>query len=236
MRVRLQIPLIIIALAVLLLGASRYSSRPRYSECLAGETFLSDLSGTRSEDKTLLPDLWFGEERLLCDTETGTYYYSLIEGDETAFDPAVRLSGSKKAEVAFSELITEESIKTNHAIPFVVYTEASFCRLQLCCTTLPLIQIDCSTEPEKGRLYSMKLTLFDNREGAFNRSLVSDGTIHVRGNATSDYPKTGYRLSLTTLSPGKNTRNNPLSLLGMRQDDDWILYAAYNDQEKKYQF
>ncbi|MBR2274545.1 MAG: CotH kinase family protein, partial [Lachnospiraceae bacterium] len=232
MRVRLQIPLIIIALAVLLLGASRYSLRPRYSECLTDEAFFFDLPDTRSEDKTLLPDLWFGEERLLCDTETGTYYYSLIEGDETAFDPAVRLSGGTRAEVAFSELITEESIKTNHAIPFVVYTEDSFCRLQLCCTTLPLITLSCDTDIEQDVTYNIAFSLFDNRKEAIQRVISSEATIHTRGVTTSAFPKYGLKISLKAKSLGGNLRSNPLSLLGMRQDDDWTLYAGYNDPEK----
>jgi hypothetical protein len=46
------------------------------------------------------------------------------------------------------------------------------------------------------------------------------------------YPKKSYRLSLIQDSVGNNERNNDISLLGMRQDDDWILYPAYNDQEK----
>lgn len=56
--------------------------------------------------------------------------------------------------------------------------------------------------------------------------------MHVRGAITSLFPKKGYKLSLEMESLGNNTRPNHVSLLGMRQDDDWILYAAYNDQEK----
>ena len=44
--------------------------------------------------------------------------------------------------------------------------------------------------------------------------------------------KKGYAVSLTQESVGGHLRDNDISLLGMRQDDDWVLYAAYNDQEK----
>jgi hypothetical protein len=60
------------------------------------------------------------------------------------------------------------------------------------------------------------------------RSITSKGTIHLRGDSSLVYPKSGYRLSLTY----DDNKNNNVSLLGMREDDDWILYQAYNDQEK----
>ena len=78
----------------------------------------------------------------------------------------------------------------------------------------------------------MKITLFDNRQDAVKRVTYSDGMIHVRGGTTKRYPKLGYKISLTQKSLGENTRKNHISLLGMRKDDDWVLYSAYNDQEK----
>ena len=43
---------------------------------------------------------------------------------------------------------------------------------------------------------------------------------HIRGNTTRQYEKSNYKLTLTT---------EKVSLLGMRQDDDWILHALYDD-------
>ena len=40
-----------------------------------------------------------------------------------------------------------------------------------------------------------------------------------------------YKISLKQVSLGGNIRNNHVSL-GMEQDDDWILCAAYNDPER----
>ena len=232
MRFRLQVPLFFISLAFFLLGASRYFLRPRYSECLVDSAFLAGLADTRSEDKTLLPDLWFGEEKLFCDEKTGTYYYSLIEGDKNAFDPVVGLSKSGKVDVGFTEQITDESLKSNHAIPFVIYTNESFCRCQLSCTTLPLITIACDSDINKETTYDMYFSLFDNRKDALQRVTNSEGTIHTRGVTSSAFPKYGLKISLKMKSLGGNLRSNPQSLLGMRQDDDWILYAGYNDPEK----
>ena len=43
--------------------------------------------------------------------------------------------------------------------------------------------------------------------------------IRLRGNFSRTLPKKPYRLELETDAP----------LLGMPADDDWVLYAAYND-------
>ena len=93
------------------------------------------------------------------------------------------------------------------------------------------MNIECPEEiPDES--VPMKITLYDNRIDAVGRLLCAEGEIHVRGATASAYPKKGFRFSLKTESPGDNVRPNHLSLLGMRQDDDWLLYAAYNDQEK----
>lgn len=68
----------------------------------------------------------------------------------------------------------------------------------------------------------MEMTLFDNRADTRVRSWESAGTISRRGRTTRSYEKTGYKVELS----------KKLSLLGMRRDDDWVLYAGYNDQEK----
>ena len=64
------------------------------------------------------------------------------------------------------------------------------------------------------------------------RVIKTQGTIHVRGATTAYFPKKGFRISLITESLAHNKRHNDLSILGMRQDEDWILYAGYNDPEK----
>lgn len=78
----------------------------------------------------------------------------------------------------------------------------------------------------------MSMYVFDNRAQATQKVTNSLGTIRYRGTSTFEYPKKSYKIELSTHSQGNHSRNNNVSLLGMRQDNDWILYPAYNDQEK----
>jgi hypothetical protein len=46
------------------------------------------------------------------------------------------------------------------------------------------------------------------------------------------YPKQAYKIELTKFDKSGNTVNNDMSLLNMRKDNDWILYAMYSDETK----
>jgi len=49
-----------------------------------------------------------------------------------------------------------------------------------------------------------------------------EGSIKLRGATASKYPKKSYRIELSTQK----------ALLGLREDDDWILFALYNDHQR----
>lgn len=205
----------------------------RYSECIVNEEQYEKIIAERDEVPALLSGVVFDEETLMFDSTDGTFYYSLVEGNPGAYDPGVMVkSDITDVKVAFLEnSITEEGIKNNQTIPFLAYTDASYTEYALKCTTLPLMNIECGVEIGDSPI-PMSITLFDNRLNTVSRTTASEGTIHVRGNTTTVFPKKGYRFSLTKESVGNNVRPNQISLLGMRQDEDWLLYGAYNDQEK----
>ena len=204
-----------------------------YFDCIISKEQAEDVISEREEVAYLIDDLFFGEEKLFYDDSDKTFYYSLIEEDTDAYNPCIRAKGDAEyLQLAFLEnKISEEGIKNNETISFLAYTDKTYCQYHLKCTTLPLMNIECPEEiPEE--LIPMEMTLFDNREGSVRRLVHSEGKIRLRGATAKAYPKKGFRFSLTTESLGGNVRANHTSLLGMRQDDDWLLYGAYNDQEK----
>ena len=213
----------------------------RYTECIVRQEEFEEIMAGRSEAAGLIDALIFDEEVLFFDGVSGTFYYSLVEGNENACDPKVELIGREgNLKLAFlSDGITSEMIGNNQAAVFLAYTDEEYSIYYLRCTTLPMMHIVCEGIPTADEIgvddppRPMNMTIFDNRKGAVNRMTVSDGEINVRGASSKYYyPKKGYKLSLTQESVGDHLRANDLSLLGMRQDNDWILYGAYNDQEK----
>ena len=205
----------------------------KYSECVISREQADDLIAEREEAVCLIENLVFGEETLFYDDSDETFYYSLVEGDTDGYDPIIKIKSElKDLKLAFLEdEITVKGIKNNETISFLAYTSEVYCTYHLKCTTLPLMNVECQEEIPDDSV-PMEVTLFDNSASAVGRLVCSGGEIHLRGATARAYPKKGFRFSLRTESVGGSVRPNHISLLGMRQDDDWLLYAAYNDQEK----
>ena len=60
-----------------------------------------------------------------------------------------------------------------------------------------------------------------------NRTYDMHAGIEIRGGTSQNYPKVSYDIELWEDDNGLNSRKE--SLLGLRNDDDWILDAMYND-------
>ncbi len=183
--------------------------------------------------ENLINELYFNEEKLFFDKAQNTFYYSIIENSNIADNPYIeKKTANASVALAFlNEKITKENIKENHTFKIIAYDNDFYSEYKLKCTTLPIMNIDCDSEIERDNVI-MYMTLFDNRKDACQRFITSKGNIHLRGGSTLIHPKKPFRISFIKNSLGNNKRNNKVSLLGMRQDDDWILYPAYDDHEK----
>ncbi len=200
------------------------------------------LKAARSPGRLEPRSLAFNSYALFYARADRTYFYSIIEQDKTGFDPGVAmLSADARHAVAFLRSpISPESIRENRAHRFLVYSDAEYTEYVLFVTTLPLVSID-TRHPEvlgdsfiTDKKSAAHMTLFDNGPeiSHVQRVLESDLDIRIRGATTRKNPQKSYRVFLTQLSLGRNKRINPLSLLGMRRDEDWILYAPYTEPDK----
>lgn len=184
------------------------------------------LIGERKEtQRDFIREISFDGQTLVRDKNTDTWYYSINEESIHAYNPIVELKlYDNRARLAVREnQITNVLIEKNETIELIVYTENVYKQYYLKVTLLPIMEIRCVREaPELD--VPMTMRLYDNRANVVHRVRASEGRMHIRGGTSINYPKKGYKLSLE--NPKK------LSLLGMRSDDDWILYAAYNDQER----
>lgn len=205
-----------------------------YMQCMIEESEFEEIIASREEKGSILDGISFNGVDLFYDKVRGLFYYSLIEGNSQALNPCVKAVSAdwENLQIAFlGSKLSREMVEENQTVEILVYTKEYYCRRYLVCTTLPLMNISSAGEIGDEDV-PMELTLYDNSKGAANRVINSSGFIQIRGGYSRNYPKLGYRIRLTTESPGANSRPNQIALLGMRQDDDWLLYAGYNDQEK----
>ncbi|MBO5146868.1 MAG: CotH kinase family protein [Lachnospiraceae bacterium] len=231
---RTGIVLLLISVAAAVYFICFLGKPTRLSEMSIDDKQLQEIISNRNlSDENMIDRLLFDEQKLLFDEEANTFYYSLVEGSSSAYNPYVKKYSTCK-DISLAVLnaqITPADVKADKTYQLIAYNVSSYRIYNLKCTTLPLMNIECGGEIGDDDA-AMHMTLFDNRKGAAQRFTESDGDIHIRGGSTRTYPKKGYKLSLTKTSLADHVRLNKVSLLGMRQDDDWILYAAYNDQEK----
>jgi len=96
-------------------------------------------------------------------------------------------------------------------------------------TSLPVIQIYYRQEiPDEPKIHC-DFVLSDN-SGEEGNSLISTAGIELRGRSAMNRPKKSYGIELWNDDSGNDTRNE--CLLGMRNDDDWILDAMYIDKAR----
>ncbi len=238
-----KILLLTISLLVLIVG---FSIKPanRMKNLILDEASFAKLSQTRTpSDEDMFEQIFFDDLPLIIDSQENRAYftYSSNSDQPLQFNPLITFKSDEKPQIAFLEKeLSWESIAKNEMTPFIVYTANEYQHFALVITTLPLVEIRLNDPPENPnrpiRGYDVygSITVLDNQntKSILNRVFQSDIVCHMRGASSQDYPQNSYRLSLKYDSLGVNERANQKSLLGMDWDDDWILYAPYNDPEK----
>ena len=237
-----------ISLILLVFLAGRNARLPRLSELTLSAQAYEDLKQGRVEDDSLMPEtIRFDGCELFYDADNARWFWSLNEDGDA--DVSVEVRGAKAAFRAFE--LTAASVRAAQEIPFLLYTDSAYREFTLTVTTLPLLRIEEREEPRvefgvqtptppsyavvhrfgetntpgefrKRTDQPMTLTLWDNRAEASQKIVQRNGSIRLRGYGSSILDKVGYRITLGTEA----------NLLGLRTDNDWILYTPYNDQDK----
>ncbi len=229
----LYLGFLLFSVGLLFLLTFRGQDPYHYTYFLRNGAELAEIRGNRKQtDRDLINRLTFNQCPLFFDELSSAWFYS-VDPNEPDIDPSVGFSaGENDLRIAFSEKIVP-----GRSIPFTAYTGSEYKDYLLTVTTLPLIEIDSEvTDYPTGidiqQSYPMHFTLFDNRPEALYPYVRSEGTIHIRGDISRFFLKKNFRIQLTEQGVGKEVKENQIPLLGLRKDGDWVLYSAYNDQEK----
>ncbi len=165
--------------------------------------------------------------------DAGSTFYVPIDMEEEQWEKLEFVSGQPEYSVLFAEDISDHNKKSviaqGKAFQMLVYDDQSWAEYYVVFTGLPVIDLATNegflTEEITGTavFYDTDFSMYGVQQSDYNG--------HIRGNTSRMFPKKGYKLNLTKENDGE-TEKNKLSLFGMRKDDDWILYAIYNDASK----
>lgn len=190
------------------------------------------------EGRTENPQLGFScllcnDMRVPFDDERKTFYISLDMEDEK-WESLSFFSGQPEYSILFSEDLMQydkkQLIAEGKKIPLLVYNDTEYASYFVTFSGLPMIDLTTDVgmwqENMEGTavFYGTDFTTNGVKESAYNA--------HIRGNTSRMYPKKGYKINLVKNTASGTTVNNKQALFGMREDDDWILYAMYNDESK----
>ena len=185
------------------------------------------------------PDIYFDDFSITYDTLSNTYFYSIIEDSPSRHNPLVRTVSTRfnRYDVAIlGDILNDSSIKNNEQAKILLYTDDSYKLYSIAATTLPIVTINMNEQisdrdnPIGDLDEPATFTLFDNRSdvSSSDRHITSHTYARLRGASSRRFTKNQFRLNLREISIAGTESNNHLSLLGMREDDDWILYSPYN--------
>lgn len=172
--------------------------------------------------------------RVPFDEETNTFFVPL-DMEEEAWEKLEFTSGQPEYQVLFSEDVTsrekQEVIASGVAFSLMVFDEQHWGAYSVVFTGLPII--DLSTN--EGFYAEEEITgsaVFYDTDFSLHGTQQSEYAGHIRGNTSRMFPKKGYKINLITADKNGEIQKNKLSLFDLRKDDDWILYAMYNDESK----
>ena len=197
----------------------------KYNKYFISESKWKAIQESRIENKNLvLEEIKFNDYKLIIDEKNNTIYYSLINDSQNKYNPNVSYSiNSKIANLAIlSDEITDEKVKSNYQFKIMIYNEKEYHIYNLKCTDLPILNISYNSNEEiNQKNIQMEMYLFDNLTNIPNKITISSGKVKMNEN--------NYIFSLHMLTPGKNRRDNKISILNMKPNSEYVLTPITNE-------
>ena len=196
----------------------------KYNKLFVSESKWNTIKESRIENKNLiLEEIKFNGYKLIINEKNNILYYSLVNDSNNKYNPNVTYStNNKKVKlVILPDEITDEKVKSNYQFKIMIYDEKEYHIYNLKCTDLPILNISYNKDEEiKQKNIPMEFYLFDNLSNIPNKITISSGKIKMN--------EDNYIFSLHMLTPGKNKRDNKISILNMRPNSEYLLTPITN--------
>ena len=196
----------------------------RFNNLSVSESKWDSIKKSRTENNNLvLEDIRFNDYKLIIDEKSNTLYYSLINDSSNKYNPKVEYDSNNNVKLAvLADEITDEKVKSNHQFKIMIYNEKEYHIYNLKCTDLPILNISYNQNDETNKnSVPMEIYLFDNLSNIPNKITISRGKLKINDD--------NYTFSLHMLTPGKNKRDNKLSILNMKPNSEYVLSKVNQD-------
>ena len=186
-------------------------------------------------EEDILTEVIFAGEILPWSRESGTFYLP-VDMDEAEWEAGKLSAGDPGVEIYLLENPLEDekqaAIKEGKKYPLLAVKGNVYREYAIVFSGLPILSIETEEEIRYEEVYgSMRFFQSDSKEDWVMESLMS---AHIRGGSSRLNPKKAYKMTLYKQNQtGVGAlRENQVSLLDMREDDEWLLYAIYSEDTK----
>ncbi len=195
------------------------------------------------QSETMEFDLKFAGEALAYDSSGKTFFLP-VSMDDTEWETGVFegrlktedvLPGDEVVEILFTEDFTKQDkltlLSQNKAIPFYAVSKSGYEKCYLKLTGLPVIAFHGTEQVSDDGLVLFEMALYDTEHTSdwVTRCLT---TSTLRGNTSLTYEKKSLRLKLKEPRDEGGYKKTDKNILGIRDDDDWILNSLYADNSR----
>ncbi len=209
---------------------------PTMEDCYLDPKARQKVLDSRTEaNEELLTKFYFNGEELPCDRESKTFYLP-VNMEVEQWEEGSFSSGQRGISVYLLdnplEDVKKTSVKEGKSYRLLAVKDQVYQEYAIVFTGLPVLSIETDQEIRYEEVYgSMRFLLADRKTDWSFESLMSG---HIRGGSSRLNPKKAYKMTLYKKNQvgSGDLRENQVSLLGMRKDDEWILYAIYSEDTK----
>lgn len=177
--------------------------------------------------------LCFAGEKLPYDDGSKTFFLPLSASDSLWESGEIRAENGET--VLFLEDFGKEDKQTlmaeNHAIPFLAAKGNVYAAYSLKLTGLPVVTFTSTEEMTEAGEMLYAFSLYDSNTKT-DWVTTCYTTSRLRGNTSLAYEKKSLRLMLKKKKKDGSFEKKNCNLLGIRNDDDWILNSLYADNTR----
>lgn len=161
--------------------------------------------------------------------ENNNSFYLLSQVNDYNYIGVITNKNGYKIRVIKNDKNKYDLIKNNEAISIILYNDLYYQIVNLKMTTLPVISLTFKEEKDKIDSYGV-MKLYDpysnERENILN---ITDMNVryHIRGATSRVSPKKSYKINVVN----KDKEKKKVKLLGLREDNDWILNSIHLDDD-----
>ena len=206
----------------------------RYNNLSISQNKWDSILDKREEDLNLkIEYIRFNEYDLIVDNDNSKLYYSIINENDISYNPSVSYKASDDTKLVILKDELDEDKVGDYEFKIMIYNNSSYRIYSLTCTRFPILNItikDKENEDKKQNII-MKMYLFDNLQSSSNRIIKSDGRLNIENDDN-------YKMHLEVLSPGRNIRDNIISIMGMEPSSRYELTkveSLEDNKDKKYE-